>query len=106
MTRRRVGTLSTVVVAAVAVRPAVVVVVATGGLYACRAELLTKVGDGDLKLGKILKGNEKLRVCGSAVGGECTIRISESCDRGKITGGGCRKVGDRFDSFVLISVIG
>ena len=78
--RHRGGTLSTVVVAAVAARPAVVVVVANGGLDACSADFLVKVGDGNLILGEVLKGNEELCVCGSAVGGECTIGCSESCD--------------------------
>ena len=60
--RRRGGILSTVVVAAVATRPAVVVVVATRGIYACSDELLVKVEYGDLKLGEVLKGNEELCV--------------------------------------------
>ena len=58
VTRRRGGTLSTVVVAAVSALPAVLVVVATGGLDACSAEVLAKVGDGDLEIGEVLKGNE------------------------------------------------
>ena len=52
--RHRSGTLFTIVVAEVAVYPAVVVVVATGGLDACSAEFLAKVSDGNLKLGKVL----------------------------------------------------
>ena len=106
VTRHRGGTLSTVVVIAVAARTSVFVVVATVGLDACTAELLAKVGYGDLKLGKVLKGNEELCMCGSVVGSECTIGHSESCDRGTITGGGCCKVGDCFNRLVLIAVIG
>ena len=93
-------------VAAVAARPEVVVVEATGGLDACSTELLAKVDDGDLEFGEVLKGNEELCECGSAVGGECTIGFSESCNRGAITGGGCCKVEDRLDCLVLIAVIG
>ena len=104
--RRRSGTLSTIVVAAFATYPAVVVVVDTGGIDACSTELLAKVGGGNLKLGELLKYNKELCVGGSAVGGEFTIGCSESCDRGAITGIGCRKVGDGFDCFSLIVVIG
>ena len=104
--RRRGGTLSTVVVAAVAAHPEVMVLVVNEGLDACSAELLAKFGDGELKLDEGLKGNEELCVGGSAVGGECTIGRSESCNRGAITGGGYHKVGDCFDHFVLIAVIG
>ena len=99
------GILSTVVAAAVAACPEVVVVIATGGLDACSAELLAKVDDGNLKLGEVLKGNNELCVCGSAVGGECTIGHSDICDRGAITGSVCRKVGDGFGRFILIAVI-
>ena len=53
----RSGAISTIVVAAVAVRLEVVVVVATGGLYVCSSKLLANVGNGNLKLGKVLKGN-------------------------------------------------
>ena len=56
MNRRRGGTLSTIVVAAVAPCPAVVVVVATGGLDACSAKLLAKFGNSNLKIGKVLRG--------------------------------------------------
>ena len=66
--RRRGGTLSTIVIAAVAARLSVVVVVATGGLYACSAELLAKVGEGNLQLGEVLKGNKELCVGDSVVG--------------------------------------
>ena len=104
--RHRGGTLSTIIVAAVAARPAAVVVVATKGLDAWSAKLLAKVDDGNLNLGEVLKGNEELCVCGSAVGGECNISCSESCYWDAITGSGCRKVGDGFDRFILIVVIG
>ena len=104
--RCRSGTISTIVVAAVATFQAVVVVVDTRGLDACSAKLLVKVGNGNLKLGEILKDNEELCMSGSAVSGECTIGRSESCDRGVITGSGCRKVGYGFDHFILIGVIG
>ena len=106
VTRRRGGTLSTVVAVAFAARPAVVVVVATGGVDACSAELLAKVGGGNLKLGKVLKGNVELCVCVIAVGGDCTIVRSESCNRGAITGSGYRKVGNGFGLLILIAVIG
>ena len=76
----RSGTFSTGVVAAGAAHPAVVVRVAAGGLDACSSELLAKVGDGNLKFGEVLKGNEDLGVGGSAVGGECTVGHSEGCD--------------------------
>ena len=66
-------------VAAGAARPSVVVQVAAGGLDACSAELLARVGDGNLKFGEVLKGNDELGVGGSAVGGECTVGRSESC---------------------------
>ena len=51
------GTLSTVVVTAVAARPAVLLVVDTGGIDSCSAKLLAKVGNGNLKIGEVLKGN-------------------------------------------------
>ena len=56
------------------------VVVATGVLYACSAELLAKIGNGNLKLGKVQKGSEELCVGGIAVGGECTFGRSEICN--------------------------
>ena len=65
-----------------------------------------KVGDSDLKLEEVLKGNEELCVCGSSISGEFNIGRSEIFDQGAITGGGCRKIGDSFDRFVLIVVIG
>ena len=98
---RRDGKLSNVVVAAIAARPVLVVVVSTRGFDASSAELLAKVGDGNLKLGEVLKGNEDICMCGSVVGGECTIGCSESCNQGAITGSGCRKVGDGFDRFIF-----
>ena len=79
---RRSGTFLTGVVVAGAARPAVVVRIAAGGIDACSAELLAKIGDGNLKFGKVLKGNEKLGVGGSAFGGEFTVVRSESCDQG------------------------
>ena len=87
---RRSGTFSTGAVAAGATRPAVVVRVAAGGLDACSTELLAKVGDGNMKSGEVLKGNAELGVGDSAVGGECNLGHSESCDRGVITGSGRR----------------
>ena len=93
VTRCRGGTLSTVVVAEVDARLELVVVVATGRLYACSAKLLTKVGNGNLNLGEVMKCNEELWVCVRAVGGECTIGCNESCDQDVINGSGCRKVG-------------
>ena len=51
------GKISTIVVAVVASRPALVVEVAAGGLDARSAELLVKVGDSNLKLGEFLKCN-------------------------------------------------
>ena len=65
--RCRSGTLSTIVVASVVARLEVVVVVDTGGFDACSAELLVKVGDGNLKLGEVLKGNDYLCMGVSAV---------------------------------------
>ena len=70
---RRSGIISNIVVEAVAARPEVVVVVDTRGIDACIAELLAKVGDGNLKLGEVLKGNDDLCVSGRAVVGEGTI---------------------------------
>ena len=71
-----------------AARPAVVVQVAAGGLDYSSAELLAKVGNGNLKFGEFLKGHEELGVGGSAVDYECTVGCSESCNRGAITGSG------------------
>ena len=74
------GTLSTIVVAAVSACPVVVVVLATGGLDAFSAKLLANFVNGNLNLGKVLKGNEDLCVGGSPVGGEGTIGCSGSCN--------------------------
>ena len=76
------------VVAAGAARLAVVVRGAAEGLDACSAELLSKVGDGNMKFGEVLQGNYELGVGGSAVCGEYTVGRSESCDQGAITGSG------------------
>ena len=104
--RCRGGTLSTIVVAAVAARPELVVVVSTRGLDDCRDELLANVSKVNLKLDKVLKGNEELCVCGSAVVGVCTIGRSGSYNQGTIAGSGCCKFGDGLDCFILIGVIG
>ena len=85
---RRSGTFSNGVVAAGSARPIVVVLGAAGGLDACSAELLSKVGDGNMKFGKVLQGDDELGVGGSAVCGECTVDRSEICDRGAITSSG------------------
>ena len=74
----RSGEFSTGVVAAGAARPAVVVWGAVGGLDACSAELLSKVGDGNMKFGKVLQGDEELGVGGSAVcGSSIAMKIWE-----------------------------
>ena len=73
-------------VAAGAARPTLVVWVAARGLDACSTELLAKVGNVNLKFGEVPKGNEELGVGGSAVGCECTVGCSESCNRRAITG--------------------
>ena len=80
MARQRSGTLSTILVAAVAARPALVVVLDTGVLGSCSAEFLAKVGNGNLKISEVLKGNEELCVGGSAVCGECIIGCSKRCN--------------------------
>ena len=85
---RRSGTFSTGVVAAGATCPAVVVRGAAGGHDTCSAELLSEVGDGNMKLREVLQGNEELRVGGCAACGECAVGRSESCYRGAITGRG------------------
>ena len=72
----RSGTVLTGVVAAGAARPSVVVRGASGGLYICSAELLSEVGDGNMKLREVLQGNEELGVGGSAVCGECDVGYS------------------------------
>ena len=50
----RSGTFSTRVVAASAARPAVVVWGASGGLDTCSGELLSEVGDGNMRFRAIL----------------------------------------------------
>ena len=82
---RRSGTFSTGVVAAGATRPAVVVRGAAGGLDACSAEFLLKVGDGNMKFSEVLQGDEELGVGVSAVCGESAVDCSESCYGGAIT---------------------
>ena len=75
---RRSGKSSTGVVAAGAARPSVVVWGASGGLDTCSAELLSKVGDGNMKFSEVLQCDEDLGVGGSAVCGECAVGHSES----------------------------
>ena len=72
-------------VAAGAARPAVVVRGAAGGLDACSPDLLSKVGDGNIKFSNVLEGDEILVVGGRAIWDECDVGISESCYRGAIT---------------------
>ena len=79
------GTFLTGVVAASAACPAVVVRGAAGGLDTCSAELLSMVGDGSMKLHKVLQGYEYLGESGRAVCGEGAVGHSESCYRGAIT---------------------
>ena len=74
---RRSGKFSTGLVAAGAAPPSVVVWVTAGRLDACSAELLSKVGDVNMKFGLVLQGDEDLGVGGSAVYGECTVGRSE-----------------------------
>ena len=78
MACHRSGTFSTGVVSAGAARPEVVVWGAAGGLDACSAELILKVGDGNMKFSEVLQDNEELGVGDSAVCGECAIGRSES----------------------------
>ena len=54
-------------VAAGAARPSVVVWGAARGLYTCSAELLSEVGDCNMKLREVLQGDAYLGVGGSAV---------------------------------------
>ena len=82
---RRSGAFPTVVVAAGAACPAVVVQGAPGGLDACSAELLLKVGGGNMKFSEVLQGDDKLGVGVSAVCSECAVGCSESCYQGAIT---------------------
>ena len=86
---RRSGKFSTGVVAAGATHPAVVVWGASGRLDTCSTELLLEVGDGNMKLCKVLQGDEELGVGGSAVCSEFAVGRSESCYRGAITIRGC-----------------
>ena len=103
---RRSGTFSTGVVAVGAACPAVVVRGATGGLDTCSAELLSEVGDGNMKLREVLQGDEELGVGDRVVCGDCAVGCSESCYRGAITGRGRREIRDGFDRFVLVGVVG
>ena len=73
----RSGTFPIGVVAAGAAPPSLVVWVTAGRLDACSAELLSKVGDVNMKFGLVLQGDEDLGVGGSAVYGECTVGRSE-----------------------------
>ena len=63
---------------------------AARGIDACSAELLAKVGDGNMKFGEVLQCNEELGVGGSAVCGGCNVDHSKSCDQRAITGSGRR----------------
>ena len=65
----RSGTFSTGVVAAGAAHPAVVVRGDSGGLDTCCSELLSKAGDGNMKFGEVLQGDEELGLGGSSVYG-------------------------------------
>ena len=75
----RSGTFSDGVVAAGAACPAVVVWGAAGGVDTCSAELLSEVGDGDMKLREVLQGDEELGVSGRAFCGEGAVGSSERC---------------------------
>ena len=90
MAGRRSGAFSTEVVAAGAACPAVVVRGADGGLDTCSTELLSEVGDGNMKLREVLQGDEELGVGDSSVCGECAVGHSLSCYRGAINGRGRR----------------
>ena len=57
---RRSGTFSTGVVAAGAACPAIVVRGAAGGHDTCSAEFLSEVGDSNMQLRKVLRGDEEL----------------------------------------------
>ena len=70
---RRIGTFSTGVVAAGAARPAVVIQGAAGVLDAYSSELISKVGDGNMKFSDVLQGDEDLGVGVSALCGECAV---------------------------------
>ena len=71
-----------------ATRPAVVVWGAAVGLDTFSAELLLKVGHGNMKFREVLQVDEELGVGGSAVYGECAVGFSESCYQDAITGSG------------------
>ena len=67
MACHRSGTFLTVVVAAGAACPEVVVQGAARGLDTCGAELLLEVGDGNMQLCEVLQGDEELEVGGRSV---------------------------------------
>ena len=90
MACRRSGTFAAGVVAAGAARPSVVVRGAAEGFVACRAELLSKVGNGNMKFSEVLQGDEDMAVGDSAVCCECAVGRSESCYRDAITESGRR----------------
>ena len=100
------GTFSTGVVAVGAACPEEVVWGAAGGLDTCGGELLLEVGDGNMQLREVLEGDEELGVGGRAVCGEGAVGHIESCYQGTITGLGRREVGNGFDRFVLVDVVG
>ena len=87
---RRSGTFLTGVVAAGVACPAVVVRGAAGGFDTCSAELLSEVGEGNMKLREVLQVDEELGVGGRAVCGERAVGRNESCYQGAITGRGRR----------------
>ena len=64
---RRSGKVSTGMFAAGAARSEVVVWGASRGLDTCSTELLSEIGDGKMKLSKVLQGDEELGVGESAV---------------------------------------
>ena len=74
----RSGTFSTGLVAVGAARPSVIVQGASGGLDTCSAELLSEVGNGNMKLREVLQGDEDRGVGDRAVCGECAAGRSES----------------------------
>ena len=63
---------------------------AANGLDTCSAELLSEVGDGNMKICEVLQGDLELGVGVRAVCGECAVGRSESCYQGVITGRGRR----------------
>ena len=86
MACRSSGTFSTGVVAAGAACPPLVVRGAARELDTCSTELLSEVGDGNMKLCEALQGDEDLGVGGRAICSERAVGSSESCYRGAITG--------------------